>query len=603
MHLQIGTLLNRGKYRIIRYISSGGFGCTYEALNVEMDCNVAIKEFYMKDFCNRDSVSGHVTVATQSKVELVGRVRRKFVEEAQALYRMNHPNIVRVTDKFEENGTAYYVMDYVEGNSLAGLISDRGPLPEDEAVWYIRQTADALEYVHSLNRLHLDVKPHNIMIDNSGKVVLIDFGVSKQYDEVANENTSTLMGSTPGYAPPEQMSRSVGRFTPATDIYALGATLYKLLTGITPVDASLRSSGEELEPLPVAISATVRHAVEASMQMNKNKRPQSIGEFVRLVESGMLRDESNGRTIIALGNSSTPGGEVSRSDGGECHSADTVISNGSEKSHSADNEILSSYSRQNSKSANGHQNDKDGNEAGKKSLWIILLLLLIAGVGAWFVFSGTIGDNSAEEAVKEKVVEVAVDMKNPDYEPVAPVKADVKSPVKAKQPESTPPPPEKLITDNDVKTNIVDSVKNKKSEQKPVQSAVSTPDSNKIFGASNNMTPSSDFSDNELIQMAQDGNDKSTGSAEGNVEFSLAGRKGVSLPTERVTVKGNCTVVVRIEVDPNGNVVDATRARGTDTSDPSALNAALRFAKKSKFSKTTGSENQYGTITYKFKVL
>lgn len=377
MHLQIGTLLNRGKYRIIRYISSGGFGCTYEALNVEMDCNVAIKEFYMKDFCNRDSVSGYVTVATQSKVELVGRVRRKFVEEAQALYRMNHPNIVRVTDKFEENGTAYYVMDYVEGNSLAGLIADRGPLPEDEAVWYIRQTADALEYVHSLNRLHLDVKPHNIMIDNSGKVVLIDFGVSKQYDEVANENTSTLMGSTPGYAPPEQMSRSVGRFTPATDIYALGATLYKLLTGITPVDASLRSSGEELEPLPVAISATVRHAVEASMQMNKNKRPQSIGEFVRLVESGEMKtvgkregeilfthkasensldevkDGSDGETIIALGNSSTPEREVS-------HSADTVISNASEKSQK---------------------------KKHVKTLWIILLPLLVLGAYAWFVFS------------------------------------------------------------------------------------------------------------------------------------------------------------------------------------------------------------------------
>ena len=403
MHLQIGTLLNRGKYRIIRYISSGGFGCTYEALNVEMDCNVAIKEFYMKDFCNRDSASGHVTVATQSKVELVDRVRRKFIEEAQALYRMNHPNIVRVTDKFEENGTAYYVMDYVEGNSLAGLIADCGPLPEDEAVCYIRQTADALEYVHSLNRLHLDVKPHNIMIDNSGKVVLIDFGVSKQYDEVANENTSTLMGSTPGYAPPEQMSRSVGRFTPATDIYALGATLYKLLTGITPVDASLRSSGEELEPLPVAISATVRHAVEASMQMNKNKRPQSIGEFVRLVESGEMKtvgkregenlfthkasensldevkDGSDGETIIALGNSSTPEREVPHSDGGECYSVDTVKKDGKEKGErrkgkerSAGN-VISNGSEKSQKMKSG------------KFLWIILLLLLVLGVYAWFV--------------------------------------------------------------------------------------------------------------------------------------------------------------------------------------------------------------------------
>ena len=440
MHLQIGTLLNRGKYRIIRYISSGGFGCTYEALNVEMDCNVAIKEFYMKDFCNRDSVSGHVTVATQSKVELVGRVRRKFVEEAQALYRMNHPNIVRVTDKFEENGTAYYVMDYVEGNSLAGLIADCGPLPEDEAVWYIRQTADALEYVHSLNRLHLDVKPHNIMIDNSGKVVLIDFGVSKQYDEVANENTSTLMGSTPGYAPPEQMSRSVGRFTPATDIYALGATLYKLLTGITPVDASLRSSGEELEPLPAAISATVRHAVEASMQMNKNKRPQSIGEFVRLVESGEMKTvgKREGENLFTHKASENSLDEVKDGSDGETElngnmkgengklvadefhsidvvevpdSADAVILSVSEESQPANNEIL--RSAQNDNSADGRHNDKDGKEkverrnekersAGNvisngseksqkmksgKFLWIILLLLLVLGAYAWFVFS------------------------------------------------------------------------------------------------------------------------------------------------------------------------------------------------------------------------
>ena len=440
MHLQIGTLLNRGKYRIIRYISSGGFGCTYEALNVEMDCNVAIKEFYMKDFCNRDSVSGHVTVATQSKVELVGRVRRKFVEEAQALYRMNHPNIVRVTDKFEENGTAYYVMDYVEGNSLAGLIAEHGPLPEDEAVRYIHQTADALEYVHSLNRLHLDVKPHNIMIDNSGKVVLIDFGVSKQYDEVANENTSTLMGSTPGYAPPEQMSRSVGRFTPATDIYALGATLYKLLTGITPVDASLRSSGEELEPLPAAISATVRHAVEASMQMNKNKRPQSIGEFVRLVESGEMKTvgKREGENLFTHKASENSLDEVKDGSDGETElngnvkgengklvadefhsidvvevpdSADAVILSVSEESQPANNEIL--RSAQNDNSADGRHNDKDGKEkverrnekersAGNvisngseksqkkkhvKTLWIILLPLLVLGAYAWFVFS------------------------------------------------------------------------------------------------------------------------------------------------------------------------------------------------------------------------
>ena len=376
--------MNGGKYRIIRYISSGGFGCTYEAWNIEMECNVAIKEFYMKDFCNRDSSSGHVTVATQSKVELVNRVRRKFTEEAQALFRMNHPNIVRVTDKFEENGTAYYVMDYVEGNSLAGLLAERGPLPEDEAIGYIRQAASALDYVHNRNRLHLDVKPANIMVDSASHAVLIDFGVSKQYDEVAHENTSTLMGSTPGYAPPEQMSHSVGRFTPATDIYALGATLYKLLTGITPVDASLRSSGEELDPLPQTISASVRHAVEASMRMNKNKRPQSIGEFLRLVESGKCKDESE-ETKIASDETNLSMGTGQNAANG----------NAAVEENEIEVEIVETPSVA-PEPAPRPQSEE--NQKKNKFLWIIILLAVICGAAVGFMLLGGGGDVKKDSA-------------------------------------------------------------------------------------------------------------------------------------------------------------------------------------------------------------
>lgn len=282
MHLQDGTLLQGGKYKIVRFIGSGGFGCTYEACHEMLEKRVAIKEFFVKDFCNRDEATCHVTVGTQSKKGLVAKLRKKFIDEAKALCRLQHPGIVRVTDVFEENGTAYFVMDYVDGRSLSDMVKSR-PLSEPVALDYIRQVCVALQYVHSSNRLHLDIKPANIMVDKQGKAVLIDFGASKQYDEENGENTSTLMGKTPGYAPPEQMGNAVSHFIPATDIYALGATLYKVLTGVTPPASNLIISGETLLPIPQSISASTRDAVAAAMQLNKNKRPQSVADFLALL--------------------------------------------------------------------------------------------------------------------------------------------------------------------------------------------------------------------------------------------------------------------------------------------------------------------------------
>ncbi|MCD8302234.1 MAG: serine/threonine protein kinase [Prevotellaceae bacterium] len=286
MHLQNGTLLQGGRYRIDRFISSGGFGCTYEAEHVMLQKRVAIKELFVRDFCNRDERTAHVTVGTESKRGLVDKLRGKFLDEARAICKLQHKGIVGVTDVFEENGTAYFVMDYIEGQSLAEMVGAHGPLPEARALRYIRQVADALAYVHEHNRLHLDIKPGNIMVNSHDEAVLIDFGTSKQYDEVDGENTSTLMGKTPGYAPPEQMGNDVVKFTPATDIYSLGATLYKVLTGITPLSATLLVSGEELAPLPTGTSKGVSDAIDAAMQVNKKKRPQSIADFLAILDGG-----------------------------------------------------------------------------------------------------------------------------------------------------------------------------------------------------------------------------------------------------------------------------------------------------------------------------
>ena len=288
MHLQNNTLLQGGKYKIVRFIASGGFGCTYEAYHTLLDERVALKEFFVSDFCNRDELAGQVSVGTQSKVALYGKLKKKFMEEARALYKMKHPGIVRVTDVFEENGTAYYAMEYIDGQSLSDVVKKRGKLPEAEAVGYIRQVAEALKYVHSLNRLHLDIKPGNIMLGKDGKAVLIDFGASKHYDDETGENTSTLLGiNTKGCAPVEQVNQSFKSFSPATDIYALCATLYKLLTGITPPPSTLLHSEEaSLAPLPSTVSPSTRKAVESAMQLLRKHRPQTVEEWI-----GMLSDD------------------------------------------------------------------------------------------------------------------------------------------------------------------------------------------------------------------------------------------------------------------------------------------------------------------------
>lgn len=304
MHLPNDTLLQGGKYKIVSFISAGGFGCTYEAEHVLLHKRVAIKEFFVKDFCNRDETTSQISVGITSKTALVDKLKKKFIEEAQSLCSLDHPNIVHVFDVFEENGTAYYVMDYIDGPSLNDLVKKNGPMSESKALEYIKQVADALKYVHSRNRLHLDIKPGNIMVDDKDRAILIDFGASKQYDEEAGENTSTLLGKTPGYAPLEQMGNDVVRFLPSTDIYALGATLYKLLTGITPPSASLLASGEILGEMPSAISVSTRNAIIQSMQTNKMKRPQSIDEFVKMFcsvdtnDSTIIENSESENTII-----------------------------------------------------------------------------------------------------------------------------------------------------------------------------------------------------------------------------------------------------------------------------------------------------------------
>jgi len=277
-----GSTLQGGKYRIVRVLGQGGFGITYLAEQVLLKRKIAIKEFFMGIYCARDENS---KVYTLTQAELVGRYRQKFLKEAQIIAQQNHPGIVKVIDIFEENTTFYYVMEYVEGESLKTIVNRKGRLPEQVALRYVLKVAEALDYLHKSKVNHLDVKPANIMVRREDNMpILIDFGVSKQYDEKNVEMSTTPPGVSIGYSPLEQYRKGgVSKFSPRADIYALGATLYKLLTGNTPPEAS-DVANYGLPPLPGNISESVKNAIVKAMKFLIVERPETMKVFI-----GMLK--------------------------------------------------------------------------------------------------------------------------------------------------------------------------------------------------------------------------------------------------------------------------------------------------------------------------
>lgn len=299
--LKAGTFLRGATYRIEKVLGQGSFGITYLATakfttqgnlgKMDVEAKVAIKEFFMSEVNGRSDDGSTVEGSSGS---VFTNYRKKFKKEAENLSKLQHPNIVKVFDVFDENNTTYYVMEFLEGQNLDEYIKQCGFIEEDEAIRIISEIGDALSYMHSKKMLHLDIKPKNIMRKSDGKDYLIDFGLSKQFTDDGEPESSTSIGlGTPGYAPIEQAGyKQDGSFPATLDVYALGATLFKMLTGKRPPEATyiLNEGFPERDLTSKSVSQNTRTVMEKAMSPIKKQRFQSVKSFI----NGFL----NERTIV-----------------------------------------------------------------------------------------------------------------------------------------------------------------------------------------------------------------------------------------------------------------------------------------------------------------
>ena len=296
--LQPGNTLQGGKYRIEKVLGQGTFGITYLASyattiegalgKMAVDIKVAIKEFFMSEVNQRNEQTHGVEGSSST---IFTNYRIKFRKEAQNLASLHHPHIVQVTDVFDENNTTYYVMQYIEGMSLDSFIASKGRVSAEDTILIAAQIGQALSYMHQRHMLHLDLKPGNIMLDKQGQVHLIDFGLSKQYDSNGEPESSTSIGmGTPGYAPIEQANRmgQGKQFQATIDVYAFGATVYKMLTGRRPDDASvILNDGFPFGFLQqLGVQQNMINAVQRAMAPQRNARFQTVTEFVQALDDG-----------------------------------------------------------------------------------------------------------------------------------------------------------------------------------------------------------------------------------------------------------------------------------------------------------------------------
>ena len=285
-----------GSYRVVRVLGVGGFGVTYLCEHSGLGHQVAVKEYLPNEFAMREGATVHPKSSSDRESFQWGLSR--FVDEAHMLTRFRHPNLVRVSDYFEANDTAYIVMDYEDGEPLDVLLKRHGTLTEAQLKRVLLPVADGLRLVHAAGFLHRDIKPSNIFVRRSDESpVLLDFGSARQ--ALGRKSRSMTAIASAGYSPPEQYE-SDGKQGPWTDIYALSALCHRAITGETPMEAPRRQNQllrSQTDPLPslaelaaAGYSPTLLAAVDSGLRLVEKERPQSLDEWLALLTGSAAAD-------------------------------------------------------------------------------------------------------------------------------------------------------------------------------------------------------------------------------------------------------------------------------------------------------------------------
>ena len=304
--LKVGTQVQGGEYTytVEQIIGQGGFGITYKVSarikigKIEQVTYFAMKELFLGDLCERDHTTNRVKFSAPTR-EKVENSKKDFLSEARRLNSIDHPNVVAVNEVFETNDTAYYVMEYLTGDSLRRYIDKNGALSEEQTKTLIAPLLNAVGYLHDNRLTHLDIKPDNIMLkpgrDGELTPVLIDFGLSKHYDTSGNATSTVRMsGLSHGYAPLEQYE-GITTFTPQADVYALAATMLFCMTGSDPVKASEASADWIRSVLPTEVSIATADALCHAMKAIKAERSQSVSSFAH--ELGIALDAATATSV------------------------------------------------------------------------------------------------------------------------------------------------------------------------------------------------------------------------------------------------------------------------------------------------------------------
>lgn len=378
-YLPVGFVLHspQADYTIVKVLGSGGFGITYLAAttlrlgNITTEVKVAIKEHFLSDDCERSATSE--VSYSKPAAERVRNSKSDFTAEARRLHKVgvDHPNVVKVNEVFEANNTAYYVMEYLDGQSLRAYVDARGRLSAAEALQLLRPVIEAAGFLHDNRITHLDIKPDNIMLREKpgGKpeAVLIDFGLSKHYNEDSTP-TSTIntMGYSEGYSPIEQYA-GIRTFSPVSDIYSLGATLYYTLTGKVPPAATEVEIASLRNQLLKVTSAHMADAVCAAMQMRGKDRPADCRRWLDIIDGNatVTVDDSATRTISKVSTVVTDPEETVTPD---YNRSDETVTLTPEP-------VAEPYS---------YNDDDQESEPRRNLTWLwVLLALLVAGGAGW----------------------------------------------------------------------------------------------------------------------------------------------------------------------------------------------------------------------------